>query len=320
MKLFITAVLAATLFYAAFLVMACDRSSGKSGSQDSDSAPQISNQTEFAPRGFAAMQYAPVYSISSGRLEWIGAPDFGEALEFDTSEVQGEVKPDQPVSYKPNRFALDDGSAYLIPIRWNGRQGWIDVSHYAPEDSRIGVVVESFEVQYHREEIVFRSGDLLIFDPDSIFNVLYIPAFGLLVNNAVESNQISFNSDDIETGKLLLKAKAARSAERERELLSLAAEKYPGSALIPLIEEMLNPGERKTESLVALFSTATEQAEVHAAPDFSSAVTVRLGQYVDVYTLERTIRQETTKTGSARWYHISEPAGWIFGLNLEGAD
>jgi hypothetical protein len=160
----------------------------------------------------------------------------------------------------------------------------------------------------------------VIFDPDSKLDVLYAPAFGLLVSNAVNSNQISFDSDDIETGKLLAKAKAARSAEREQELLRSAAEKYSGSALSSLIAEMLNPEERKTESLVALFSTAAEQTDVFTTPDFSSAVSARLAPYTDVHTLERTIKQETTKNGNAHWYHIKDPAGWIFGLDLEGAD
>jgi hypothetical protein len=319
MKQFLAAILAAALFC---WVAGCDRSSGKrdSSGSNSESAPQISDQTEFAPRGFAAIQYAPVYDLSSGRAEWIGAVDFGEALEFDTSEINGEIKQGKPISYKLKRTALDDNTVYLIPVQWNGRRGWIDASHYAPENSRIGVVVESFDMQYRKEEIVFRRGDLVIFDPDNKFDVLYAPAYGLLVNNAVSGNKISFDSDDIETGKLLAKVKAARSAEREQELLRSAAEKFPDSALIPLIGEMLNPEERKTESLVALFSTADEQTAVYAAPDFSSAVTARLALYTDVYTIERTLKQETTKNGNARWYHISDPAGWIFGLNLEGAD
>jgi hypothetical protein len=322
MKQFPAGVLAVTLFCTVFLGTGCDRFSGKRDSRgsDSESVPQIYDQTEFAPRGFAAIQYAPIYDLSSGRPEWIGAPDFGEVLEFDTSEIDGEIKPVKPVSHKPRSIVIDDNDVYLIPIRWNGRRGWIDASYYAPESSRIGVVVESFDMQYRQEEIVFRRGDLLIFDPDNKFDVLYAPAYGLLVNKAVNDNQISFDSDDIETGKLLAKVKAARSAERGQELLRSAAEKYPASALIPVIDEMLNPVEQKTESLVALFSTAAEDTAVYASPDFSSVVTARLALYTDVYTIERTIKRESTRDGSSRWYHIKDPDGWIFGLNLEGAD
>jgi hypothetical protein len=323
MKPNIAAVLAVVLFYAVFLGAGCDRSSRKGDSRDSDAdGPQISNQTEFAPRGFAAIQYAPIYDLSSGRPEWIGAPDFGEALEFDTSEINGELKPGKPVPHKPRSIVIDDNDVYLIPILWNGRRGWIDASHYAPENSRIGVVVEQFETPYRQDEYVFRRGDLLIFDPDNKFNVLYAPAYGLRVNNAVNSNQISFDSDDIETGKLLAKVKAARGVEREQELLRSAAEKYPDSVLISLINEMLNPGDRKTESLVALFSTVSEETLVYVKPDLlSSAVVAHLEPYTDVRTIERTIKQESTRDGSSRWYHISEPVnGWIFGLSIEGAD
>jgi hypothetical protein len=320
MKQYLAVILAAALFC---WLAGCDRSSGKKDSQSSDaeSGPRISDQTEFAQRGFAAVQYAPIYDLSKGNsIEWIGAPDFGEALEFDTTKINGNILPGKLISYKLQSTALDDRTVYLIPVMWNGRQGWIDASLYAPENSRIGVVVKQFDMQYRQEEIVFRRGDLVVFDPDSKMHVLYAPFFGVQINEAVNKNQISFNSDDVEAAKLLAKAKAARSAEREQELIQKAVEKYPNSALFSLIDDMLNPEERKTESLVALFSTAAEQTVLYAAPDFSSAIKARLALYTDVYTIERTIKQETTKDGNARWYHISEPEGWIFGLNLEGAD
>jgi hypothetical protein len=149
---------------------------------------------------------------------------------------------------------------------------------------------------------------------------LYAPVYGLKVNDPVKAKQISFDSDDVETAKLLTKAKTARSGEHAQKLLREAAEKYPNSVLFSLIDDMLKPEDRGTETLVALFSTVSEETNVFTTPDFSSAVTARLAPYTDVHTLERTIKQEITKNGSARWYHINDPAGWIFGLNLEGAD
>jgi hypothetical protein len=151
---------------------------------------------------------------------------------------------------------------------------------------------------------------------------LYAPVYGLKVNDPVKAKQISFDSDDVETAKLLTKAKAARSGERAQELLREAAEKYPNSVLSPLIDEMLKPEDRGTETLVALFSTASEETLVYVKPDLlSSAVVAYLEPYTDVRTIERTIKQETTRDGSSRWYHISEPVnGWVFGLSIEGAD
>jgi len=86
---------------------------------------------------------------------------------------------------------------------------------------------------------------------------------------------------------------------------------------------LLNPqeGAASRESIAAAFSTASENATVYTTPDFSAKVVRRLEQYTDVRTTERTITPVTSKVGSARWYHISEPVeGWVFGLDLEGAD
>jgi hypothetical protein len=301
----------------------CNRLSKQTDNlQNSQFVLQSSGQTEFTPHGFAAIQYAPIYDLSSGRPEWIGAPDFGESLEFDQSKANGKIKDGKPISYKPQSAATDGGEVFLIPVLWNGQQGWIDVSHYAPENSQIATVIETFEVQgLEQGECIFRKGDLLVFNPTSRMNILYAPVFGVQINEAVNQKQISFESADVEAAKLLAKANAARNNDHARELLQESAEKYPGSALFSLVTETLNPQARGTESLVTLFSTATEQTAVYVTANFSSAVTAHLEQYIDVKTSERTINQETMKDGSARWYHISEPAeGWVFGLNLEGAD
>jgi hypothetical protein len=301
----------------------CNRLSKQTDNlQNSQFVLQSSGQTEFTPHGFAAIQYAPIYDLSYGRPEWIGAPDFGEVLEFDQSKAKGKIKEGKPISFKPQGATTDDGTVFLIPVLWKGQQGWINVSHYAPENSQIAAVIETFEVQgLEDSEGIFRRGDLLVFNPASRMNILYAPIFGVQVNEAFNNKQISFESDDVEAAKLLARANAARNNDRARDMLQEAADKYPGSALFPMITEMLNPQTRGTESLVTLFSTATEQTAVYAAANFSSAVIARLEQYIDVKTSERTLNQETTRDGSARWYHISEPAeGWIFGLNLEGAD
>jgi uncharacterized protein YceK len=310
-----------------FLLSGCNRSSthtdsSQSASQSSQSFLQSSDQTEFAPRGFAAIQYAPVYDLSSGRPEWIGAPDFGEVLEFYQSEDSNVIKNDKAILYKPKNAVIDGSDVFLIPVLWKGNQGWVDVSHYAPENSRIGAVVETFEVQTLNEgDITFRRGDLVVFDSSSSRNILYAPIYGVWVNDAVSRKQISLASDDVETAKLLVKSKNTRNSEQARELLLEATRKYPNSTLYSLITEALNPQASGTESLVTFFSIAVDQTAVYAAPDFSSAIMVNLEQYIDVKTNERTTVQATTRDGSSRWYHIIEPAeGWVFGLYLEGAD
>jgi hypothetical protein len=301
----------------------CNRFSKQTdNSQSSGSVPQSYNQTEFTPRGFTAIQYAPIYDLSSGRPEWIGAPDFGEVLEFDLSEVNSITKEGKPVVYKPQGAVTDGGNVFLIPVLWEGQRCWIDVSYYAPENSQVAVVIVPFEAQGLEDgEGTFRRGDLIVFDPSRNNNILYAPVFGAQVNEAVSKKQISFDSVDVETAKLLVKARSARNSEQARELLQEASEKYPSSALFSLITEMLNPQANRTESLVTLFSTAVEQTAVYTVPDFSSAITTQLEQYIDVKTSERTTTPELTRAGSAHWYHISEPAdGWVFGLSLEGAD
>jgi hypothetical protein len=291
-------------------------------SQSSQPFSQIFDQSEFARLGFAAIQYAPIYDLSSGKPEWIGAPDFGDLLEFDLSKINDEVKKGETVLYRPRTAATDDGDIFLVPVLWKGNQGWVDVSHYAPGNSRIGAVVETFEVQTLNEgDITFRRGDLVVLDSSSNRNILFAPVYGVLVNDAISRKQISFNLNDVETAILLIKSKNTRDSGQARELLLEATREYPDNALLSLITETLNPQTHKNEKLVTLFSIAVDQTEVYAAPDFSSTITAQLEQYIDVKTSERTIKHETTKDGSSRWYHISEPVeGWVFGLNLEGAD
>jgi hypothetical protein len=313
----IAVILTAILFF----LSGCNRSSKQTDNLHS-SVLQSSNQTEFSLHGFAAIQDAPIYDLSSGRLEWVGALDFGEVLEFNQSEANVKIKERQPVSYKPQGTATDGGEVFLIPVLWKDQQRWIDVSHYAPENSRIAAVIEPFEVQGLEDwECTFRKGDLLVFDPTSRTNILYAPVFGVQVNEAVNKKQISFASYDVMAARLLVKARTVRDSVHAKKLLVIAVQEYPNSALYSLIMEILYPQARGTESLVTLFSTATDKTTVYVAPDFSSAVTAHLEQYIDVKTSERTINQEATRDGSAHWYHISEPAeGWVFGLNLEGAD
>ncbi|MCL2879169.1 MAG: hypothetical protein FWF29_02885 [Treponema sp.] len=301
--------------------MSCSRNNGKENNPGSAlTVPKSALSEKFALAGFAAVQNTPVYDFSSGKCEWIAALDFGEPLELNPSEYNAKDVSGKTVSFKPKRETIGDSYVNLIPILWNGKSGWISTSSYAPDDFRPGAVIESF-IPQTMDNITFHIGDMLVLEPAAKGNALFAPFPGVPITQAVNRKQISFDLSDIEAAKLLAKAIAARSGERRLALLSEAAEKFPESALFPLIRNMLIPEKNETESLVALFSTAVDQAEVHAAPDFTSAVVTRLDQYSDVTTSERTIKPESTDTGIARWYRITAPSeGWIFGTSLEGAD
>ena len=298
-----------------------DPGQSRSGSPSADSVEKLNY---FYPRGYTAIQSAPVYDLSGDQPEWIGAPDFWEELELNPDEIKGITNPDKAVRYQPLKTYIDDEAVFLIPILWRGRPGWISSLHYAPYSASAGVFIQQATLKDGR---VLRVGELAVIEG----NRLFAPVYNVHVGNIGGSlSRISVDPDDIDAGKLIARAAAARGGERSQALLREAAEKFPESALFPMIADMLNLPKRvaesetvteiKTERLVAIFSTAAETT-VYSSPDFSSPATRQIGQYSNVKTTKRTTSPETTRTGSARWYHINEPVeGWIFGLNLEGAD
>ena len=304
------AILTATLL----LAVSCKRNTSERADNDSYS----SRSSAFWPRGFVSVQNAPVYELSSDdKAMWIGSPDFGEPLELDQDKIGKTIKQGKFVEYKPRQIAIDDNYAYLIPVIWKDFHGWIAAENYAGENSQIGVAVKTFTATNN----TFKAGELVVFD-DKDKESTIAPYFSNLNTKFIQS-AISFNTEDIEAAKLLAKARAERNSERAAALLKEAAEQYPSSVIFPIISELLNPQEEAAsrESIAAAFSTASENATVYAAPDFSAKVVKRLEQYTDVRTTERTITPVTSKAESARWYHISEPVeGWVFGLDLEGAD
>lgn len=308
---------AAVLTVILFLAAGCRRSISE---QSDDDSYYSGGSISLSPRGFAAVHNTPMYDLSSGKPEWIGAPDFGEILELNPA-VLGEINPRRQVSYEPRETVIDDEYVYLIPVQWKNLSGWINLEHYAPEGSPVGVVTDAVIIL--RNDELLRRGDLAVFSASE--KGFMLTPFYTRAGNEVIQKQISFKPEDVQAAKLLAKARADRNSQRSQALLKEAAEQYPSSVLFPMITEMINTrterAETATESLAAFFSIEGESTAVYAAPDFSSAVVKRLEQYIDVKTTERTTALGTSSTGSARWYHISEPIdGWIFGLDLEGAD
>lgn len=276
------------------------------------------SSTSFFPRGFAAVQNAPIYNLSGSEPDWIGSPDFGEPLELDPAQINKPLSPGKSVNYTPRQVVIDETYRYLIPIIWKNLNGWIDVGNYAAENAPVGAVTNSFTIQND----VIRWGELAVFHPRDK-EIMTAPISAWLEKRLLQ-NSISFKDEDVETAKILAKARADRNKERASALMREALEKYPSSTLSPMIKETLSPQENKiaaTESLVAVFTTASNETAVYSSPGFSSTVVTRLEPYINVRTTERTTTTVSSRTGSAHWYHINDPAeGWIFGLDLEGAD
>ncbi|MDR1373342.1 MAG: hypothetical protein LBJ24_00035 [Treponema sp.] len=259
------------------------------------------------PRGFAAAQNVPIYDILE-QIEWIGALDLGEALELDREALGLEQIPEKGVHFEPRVEYVDDESVYFIPVRNERFRGWINIYCYAPEDARIGVALAGSSL-----------GSAFVFPPQNSKNTGYF-SYATLTGSDI----ISFNQNDVEAAKLLARARGTRSRERAAEYLNQAAAAYPSGSLRLLIEELLRPGTvpADREKLAAWFSVTEDNTPVYEEPDFSSPVIAQLEQYAEVEIAERTTGQAETRTGAARWYHLAGPAegGWVFGLNLEGAD
>ena len=308
-RLFIVLLLIAVLLLAA----GCRRdTSGPSGNVEQIRA------SSFWPYGFAAVQNTPVYFLVDGVAVWANSLDFGEPLILNSTEIGKLIPSGKYVNFNPVRVAIDDRDAYLIPVAWKEFGVWLDVNNYAAANSQVGTATKTFTAGGE----TFKAGELVVFSELNKANTT--APYSVPLNTSIIQNFISFNAEDVEAAKLLAKARTERNSERAATLLREAAEQYPSSVLLPLISEMLDSQGRvgtAREHIIAPFSTAQENTAVYYAPDFSSAVVKRLEQYTDVKTAERTTETATSRAGSARWYRISEPAeGWIFGLDLEGAD
>jgi hypothetical protein len=280
------------------------------------------------------IQNTPLYRISGDEAEWIGALDIGEPLELDAEALGLETLPNKPVSFEPRRLASDDRRVYLIPVRQTGgagRRGWIDMRQYAEEGAALAAfTAREFEFRTETETRMIRYGDLLVLKPDysGASPAIYSPFFDFSYEGmSIALSSISLKPEDTGAAALLARAGGKRSRESALALLEASAELYSESLFYPLIKEQI-AGEPETtdrdggtELINAVFSTARDQVPIRPEPDFNAPVLAFLEIYTDVRTFERTAALSETESGRARWYHVdgADP-GWVFGLDLEGAD
>ena len=281
------------------------------------------NESRFYPTGFAAVQNSPFYDLSSSdNVQWKGAFNFGDILELDDQEIRGRITPGRQVVFRPRSVEIDGETVQLIPVVFGEQRGWITAGHYAGEGFEIGVVVRQ-PIDFGDRNIL-NIGDIVIFS-DNSRRILFTPFLGRIISQPVEQGLISFNFDDIEAAKLLLSARTTRNQERSRALLSEIIQQYPNSAVVPVVNSILNPFNdargRETEWLVALFSVSQDRAPVYSEPSLDSPLVTHFEQYADVKTTVRTVSQFRTSLGFGHWYHINLPVqGWVFARYLEGAD
>ncbi len=149
------------------------------------------------------------------------------------------------------------------------------------------------------------------------------PATGALSQSQyVHDEDLSTKPDDVQVAVLLQLASAAKSPDQKKALLQSASRSYPSSLFIARVEDALAaiaaPAvTHETMKFVAPMVATDNGVNVRNAPDETAGAvvaTLTKGQTVEVE--EQTTESFTIGTDTAPWYHIKEPAGWVFGAWL----
>jgi hypothetical protein len=143
----------------------------------------------------------------------------------------------------------------------------------------------------------------------------------------VDSAALSFARDDVRAATLLAKAAAARDEAEARAILEDAERSSAGSIFAADIRARLGAGTGEVaegpavEELAARLTVKRDDVLVLAEPAADAAKIGTLAMDDEVDTTGRTVETATTGAGTAHWYRITSPIeGWVFGLDLVGAD
>jgi hypothetical protein len=284
--------------------------------------------------GIVAYQGAGIY-IEEGpnsnlSLSWRGALDFGGELKMAANYAPRDfVIGDQTMKFVP--IAVDSGALDGIRDKIGTGPGWIRMDYY-------GAGAEAAAVTHPTGG----SGSLPALDRGALIAVLRTRTNGSLApaividqisktridGTKIDLGALSFERDDVRAATCLAKAAATRDEAEAKSILEDASRAIPNSIFADLFKAKLGLGESEEvssspaiEALVAKLTVKRDSVVIHAspAPNAPSVGTLAMDDEVD--TTGRSAEAETTSEGTAHWYRIKSPTdGWVFGLDLVGAD
>lgn len=144
-----------------------------------------------------------------------------------------------------------------------------------------------------------------------------LPFTGVFVNRS----DVSINDVDVNAIVLLTVAKAQKNATIRKNLLTVAATKYPTSLFIDLINAGLSAGSpvRATKATTGTFTVNDANVNVRDVPNEKGNRAATLDKGASIQVTEVTTDSYTVDGLTAPWYHVQTPDGWVFGTFLTPA-
>lgn len=315
------------LFIASTAVLALSFSCAKNLSKNpSDLAMSRGGIVAYEGAGL----YASTGQGEGASLEWRAALDFGGSLRM----AEGS---------SPRSFKVGNDNMQFIPIaadssalsglgdRLGDAPLWIREDYYAGEGAEAAVVIADCPIGEGR---TLKRGELLAASRPQGGQT----ALGFIVDPITKSfaskveiatSALSFSREDLRAAIALAKAAAARDADEAKAILEEGERSAGNSSLIADIKAKLGGDQGSAaavagpamEALVAKFTVKQDGAALRKAPAEDAEVLAKLDMDDEVQSIERTPEAQDSTDGKARWYHLSSPIdGWIFGLDLLGAD
>jgi hypothetical protein len=323
-----------------FLMVSCAKNAASTTSQSPNGRKGAGTGLSLSwGHAMVVVQGAPFYVADSGAsasgMVWKAALDFGtvvnalQNVEPRSFDVGGQTLSLQQVQLLPN----DNASGTSAQGSVDGAMRSAHLAAYADPavvtDAQAAVMKEPSAsarvlLRLPRMSLVAivsdsRSGDF-------VSAVVIDPRTGSRVPTAyIDLRQISFSTEDVRAGVLVAKAMRARTPEEKRAFLQEAERSHPSTAFIEDIRALLAEGKPvegpATEPLAADLAARAQGARIRSAPTADAEIVATIDPDDVATTISRTVAAFETDAGSAHWYEVTSPVhGWVFGLELEGAD
>ena len=277
------------------------------------------------------MQGAPFY-VNNGTADR-PQMECKQALDFGTPARQTGAG-------APRSFVVGGQTMALVAVEVTTAEGalsgWMQPAHLAGGGVEPAAVIDDVVVlmkgpsinsgvlaRLHRMDLVaaVRGG-----------NADYIPAVAVDPQQKVpypqayiEAKSLSFSPKDVAAAVLVARSDAARTTEEAKSFLESALQSFPTTVFMDDIRQRLGnpwPAERATtEPLATTLTVLNNGAPIRSTPSEDGEVVATLKADDEVTTISRTLQIGIINGVTAHWYEISGPVhGWVFGLDLQGAD
>lgn len=260
--------------------------------------------------------------------------DKGGTLEFKESLIIGDRV---VLLNKSAKFKQDGKERDYVRVRSPaGNEGWVRAP-YVVAKSMIAVVVADKATIYSAPRdvsmttkyishmtlvAVLQDGSTSDFAKvvayDASRDVYYTdPVF-------ISKGDLTYADVDINAFILFTTAKTSKDKTLRANFLKTIEAKYAASVFMAEIRATLAPETAPQKAAIAVsgfYTVNDDNVNVRATPDeVNGQVLTQLSKGAQVEVLEVTVQSYTIGGLTGQWYHIKEPAGWVFGPFLSAGN